>query len=70
MTQFSECYVEHIPREENVKVDALSEFASSEIDNYSRSVYFQVLRIATIDSKLVAPISMQETWIDPIKAHL
>ena len=32
MTQFDECHVEHIPREENAKADALSKFASSEIE--------------------------------------
>ena len=70
MTQFEECYVEHIPREENVKADALSQFASSEIENYAGSVYFQVLKTPTINSKLVAPIDVGSCWIDPIKAHL
>ena len=31
MTQFYECYMEHIPREENMKADALSKFAYSEL---------------------------------------
>ncbi|KAK1356799.1 hypothetical protein POM88_050057 [Heracleum sosnowskyi] len=38
MTQFDECYLEQIPREENMKVDTLSKFASSEIENYAGSV--------------------------------
>ncbi|XP_074355803.1 uncharacterized protein LOC141695458 [Apium graveolens] len=34
MTQFDECHVEHILREENAKADALSKFASSEIEKF------------------------------------
>ena len=70
MTQFDECQVEYIPREENAKADALSKFASSEIEESSGSVYFRVLKTPSIDAKLVAPIGMGETWMDPIKAHL
>ena len=33
MTQFEECTVEHIPREENTNADALSQFASSETES-------------------------------------
>lgn len=70
MTQFEECSVEHIPREENMKADALSKFASSEIEDYAGNVYFQVLKAPSIDAKLVAPISQGSCWIDPITAHL
>ncbi|KAL8105088.1 hypothetical protein AgCh_029034 [Apium graveolens] len=56
MTQFNECHVEHIPREENAKADALSKFASSEVEESSRSVYFRVLKTRSIDVKFVAPI--------------
>ena len=70
MTQFDECHVEHIPREENAKADALSKFASSEIENYAGSVYFQVLKAPSIAAKLVAPIDTGSCWMDPIKAHL
>ncbi|KAL8108705.1 hypothetical protein AgCh_008657 [Apium graveolens] len=70
MTQFNECHVEHIPREENVKADALSKFASSEIEESSGSVYFRVLKTRSIDVKLVAPIGLGTSWIDPIKAHI
>ncbi|XP_074324084.1 uncharacterized protein LOC141661003 [Apium graveolens] len=38
MTQFDECRLKHIPREENNKVDALSKFASSKIKESSGSV--------------------------------
>ncbi|XP_074322944.1 uncharacterized protein LOC141659908 [Apium graveolens] len=44
MTQFDECHVEYILKEENSKADALSKFASSEIENSSGSVYFYVLK--------------------------
>ncbi|XP_074323847.1 uncharacterized protein LOC141660757 [Apium graveolens] len=44
MTQFDECHVEHIPRDENAKVDALSKFASSKIEESSGSVHFRVLK--------------------------
>ncbi|XP_074373822.1 uncharacterized protein LOC141714189 [Apium graveolens] len=44
LTQFDEWYAEHIPREENTTEDALSRFASSEIKNYPRSIYFQEVR--------------------------
>ena len=70
MTQFEECVIEHIPREENTKADALSQFASSEIDNYSGTVYFQVLTAPSIEAKLVAPVEWGNSWMDPIKAHL
>jgi ribonuclease HI/transposase InsO family protein len=70
IAQFDECHVEYIPREENAKADALSQYASSEVETHSGSTYFQVLRTPTIDSKLVAPIGIRECWIDPIKAHL
>ena len=49
MTQFNECHIEHIPREENVKADALSKYASSEIESYPDTVYYEVLRTPTIN---------------------
>ncbi|XP_074342341.1 uncharacterized protein LOC141679866 [Apium graveolens] len=70
MTQYDECHIGHIPREENDKADALSKFASSEIEENLGSVYFRVLKIQSIDVKLVAPIVLEGSWIDPIKAHL
>ena len=70
MTQFNECHVEHIPREENAKADALSKFASSEIEESSGSVYFHDLKTRSIDVKLVAPVGLGMSWIDPIKAHI
>ncbi|XP_074342349.1 uncharacterized protein LOC141679876 [Apium graveolens] len=70
MTQFDECYVEHIPREENAKADALSKFASSEIEKSSGSVYFRVLKTRSIYVKLVAPIGLGASWIDSIKAYI
>ncbi|XP_074342458.1 uncharacterized protein LOC141680022 [Apium graveolens] len=70
MTQFDKCHVEYIPREENSKADALSKFTSYEIENSSGSVYFRVLKKRSIDVKLVSPIGLGESWIDPIKAHL
>ena len=70
ITQFEECHIEHIPREENMKADALSKYASSEIENYIGTVYYEVLKTPTIQRKLVAPISQGSCWMDPIKAHL
>ncbi|XP_074323318.1 uncharacterized protein LOC141660250 [Apium graveolens] len=70
MTQFDECHVDHIPREENAKADALSKFASSEVEKSFGSVYFCVLKTRSIDVKLVAPIGLGGSWIDPIKAHI
>ncbi|XP_074346937.1 uncharacterized protein LOC141685750 [Apium graveolens] len=70
MTQFDECHVEHISREENTKADALYKFASSKIEESSGSVYFRILKIRSIDVKLVAHIGMGTSWIDPIKANL
>ncbi|XP_074378185.1 uncharacterized protein LOC141719712 [Apium graveolens] len=69
MTQFDECHVEHIPMEENAKVDALSKFTSSEIEKSSGSMYFRILKIWSIDVKLVFPIWSGASWIDSIKAH-
>nr|XP_017227794.1 PREDICTED: uncharacterized protein LOC108203390 [Daucus carota subsp. sativus] len=70
MTQFEECLVEHIPKEENAKSDALSQFASSENEVCSGSVYYQVLKTLSINAKLVAPIHTEATWIDEIKSYL
>ena len=70
MTQFEECHVEHVPREENTKANALSQFASSEAENYSGSIYFQVLRTQSVEHKLIAPITFGGCWMDPIKSHL
>ncbi|XP_074377026.1 uncharacterized protein LOC141718544 [Apium graveolens] len=71
MTQFAKWYAEHVPREENTTADALSQFASSEIENYPRSIYFQVLKTPTIHViNLIAPIGVASCWIDPIKTHL
>ena len=70
MTQFDECHVKNIPREENAKANALSKFASSEIEKSSGSIYFRVLKTRSIDVKLVAPIGLGTSWIDPIKAYI
>ncbi|XP_074374516.1 uncharacterized protein LOC141714919 [Apium graveolens] len=70
MTQFDEYHVEHIPREENIKADALSKFSSSEIEESSGSIYFRILKTRSIDVKLVAPIGLGISSIDPIKAHI
>ncbi|XP_074346954.1 uncharacterized protein LOC141685769 [Apium graveolens] len=69
-THFDEWYAEHVPREENTTADALSQSASSEIENYSRSIYFQVLKTPTIHViNLIAPVGVASCWIDPIKTH-
>ncbi|XP_074336883.1 uncharacterized protein LOC141674055 [Apium graveolens] len=71
LTQFGEWYAERVSREENTTPDALSQFASSEIENYPRSIYFQVLKTPTIHViNLIAPVGMTCCWIDPIKTHL
>ncbi|XP_074348962.1 uncharacterized protein LOC141687835 [Apium graveolens] len=59
MTQFDEWYAEHVPREENTIDDALSQFFSSEIENYLRSIYFRVLKTSTIhDINLIEPVGV------------
>ncbi|XP_074324223.1 uncharacterized protein LOC141661137 [Apium graveolens] len=71
LTQFNEWYVEHIPREVNTKADALSQFPSSEIENYTRSIYLQVLKTPTIHViSLIVPVGVTSYWIDPIKTHI
>ena len=70
MTQFEECTVEHIPREENTNADTLSQFASSETGSCEGRIYFQVLKTPSIEAKLIAPIDVGSCWMDPIKAHL
>ncbi|XP_074347278.1 uncharacterized protein LOC141686122 [Apium graveolens] len=71
LIQFDEWYAEHVLREENTTVDALSKFASSEIENYPRYFYFQVLRTPTIHViNLIAPVGLNSYWIDPIKNHV
>ncbi|XP_074356056.1 uncharacterized protein LOC141695731 [Apium graveolens] len=59
LTQFDECYTKYVPRDENNTADALSKSASSEIENYPRSVYFQVFKTPTIHAiNLIAPIGL------------
>ncbi|XP_074346468.1 uncharacterized protein LOC141685255 [Apium graveolens] len=71
LTQFDEWYAEHVPREENTTTDVLSQFTPSEIENYPRSIYFQVLKTPTIHViNLIAPVGLTSCWIDPIKTHL
>ncbi|XP_074376910.1 uncharacterized protein LOC141718428 [Apium graveolens] len=71
LTQFDEWYVKHIPREVNTTDDALSQFASSEIENYPRSIYFQLLKTPTIHViNLIAPVGVEICWIYPIKTQL
>ncbi|XP_074351461.1 uncharacterized protein LOC141690573 [Apium graveolens] len=71
LTQFDEWYVEHVPREEYTTADALSQFASSEVENYPRNIYFQVLKTLTIYViNMIAPVGVASCWIDPIKTHL
>ncbi|XP_074342568.1 uncharacterized protein LOC141680169 [Apium graveolens] len=51
--------------------DSLSQFASSELENYPRSIYFQVLKTPTIHViNLIALVGMASYWIDPIKTRL
>ncbi|XP_074342454.1 uncharacterized protein LOC141680017 [Apium graveolens] len=70
LTQFDEWYAEHVPREENTTADALSQFASSEIENYRRNIYFQVLKTLNIHViNLIAPVGVESYWINPIKTH-
>ncbi|XP_074356821.1 uncharacterized protein LOC141696594 [Apium graveolens] len=70
MTQFDECLVEHISREENAKADALSQFSSSKLEESYGSVYIHFLITRSKDVKLVSPIGLGGSWIDPIKTHL
>ncbi|XP_063938001.1 uncharacterized protein LOC135147894 [Daucus carota subsp. sativus] len=70
MALFEECSVEYVPREENTKADALSQFASSDDEVCSGSVYYQVLRTPSIEAKLAAPIDTGATWLDEIKLYL
>ncbi|XP_074330359.1 uncharacterized protein LOC141667658 [Apium graveolens] len=71
LTQFNEWYAEHVSREGNTTADALSQFTSSEIENYPRTIYFQVLKTPTIHViNLIAPVGVESCRIDPIKTHL
>ena len=70
MTQFAECHIEHIPREENMKANSLSKYVLYEIESYHGTVYYGVLRTLTININLVPPISQGFCWMDPIRAHL
>lgn len=70
ISNFEECHVDHIPKEENANVDVLSMFASSEIENYARTVCYEVFKTPITDIRLVSHISHENYWMDPIKAHL
>ncbi|XP_074336692.1 uncharacterized protein LOC141673862 [Apium graveolens] len=51
--------------------DFLSKFSSSKIENYPRSIYFQVLKTPIIHViNLIATVGVASCWIDPIKTHL
>ena len=58
-----------MPREENTKADTLSQVASSDDEICSGSVYYQVIRTPSIETKLVAPIDTGSTWMDEIKLY-
>ena len=70
MALFDECIAEYVPREENTKADALSQFASSDDEICSRSVYYQVMITPSIEAKLIALIDTGATWMDEIKLYL
>ncbi|XP_074342583.1 uncharacterized protein LOC141680188 [Apium graveolens] len=71
LTHIDEWYTEIISREKNTTDDALSKFASSEIENYPRSIYFQVLKTHTIHViNLIAPTGVASYWNDLIKTRL
>ncbi|XP_074359948.1 uncharacterized protein LOC141700073 [Apium graveolens] len=71
LIQFDVWYVKHVLREENTTTDALSKFDSSEIENYPRSIYFQVLKTPTIHViNLISPAGLTSCWTDLIKSHL
>ncbi|XP_074360942.1 uncharacterized protein LOC141701179 [Apium graveolens] len=70
LTEFDEWYAEYVSREVNTTADALSQFASSEIENYPRTIYFQVLKTPTVYViNLIAPVGVASCRIDPIKTH-
>lgn len=48
----------------------LSKFVSIEVDSYAWSVYVEVLKFLSINSKLTASISVGSYWINHIKTHL
>ncbi|XP_074351311.1 uncharacterized protein LOC141690405 [Apium graveolens] len=80
LTQFDEWYAEHVPREENTTEDALSQLASSEIEKYPRSIYFQVLKTPTVHANGQAEVAnriildglknrverSRNTWVDEL----
>ncbi|XP_074356014.1 uncharacterized protein LOC141695685 [Apium graveolens] len=71
LTQFDKWYAEHVSREDNTTGDALSQFASSGIENYLRSICFQVFKTPTIYViNLITLVGVASYWIDPIKIHL
>lgn len=70
MTLFEECQIIYTPREENSKDDALSQFASSDNEIYSRSVYYQVPRTPCINGKLIASIDTGAIRMDEMKMYL
>ena len=70
ITYFEECTMEHVPREKTIKADALSLFASLEDETYTGNIYFEVLKAPSINAKLVALVTQEICWMDPIKAYL
>ena len=51
--------MQHIPRKENVKADALSLFAFSENELCSGSIYYQVFKTSSIDANMVALVDTE-----------
>ncbi|XP_074362423.1 uncharacterized protein LOC141702692 [Apium graveolens] len=71
LARFDKWYTKHVLREENTTTDALFQFTSSEIENYPRSIYFQVLKTPTIYViNMIALVGVESCWIYPIKTHL
>lgn len=54
MTNFEECQIQHIPREDNTIADALSRLASIEFEEYTRTVFLETIENPIIEVALVA----------------
>ena len=67
---FNKVTLEHIQREDNVRVDVLSRLATTKRKSHQRSVVQICLRKPSVGSDECLAVTEDNTWMTPIKKYL
>ncbi|KAI3829139.1 hypothetical protein L1987_03255 [Smallanthus sonchifolius] len=71
MLQFQECSIEHIPRSQNRKADALSKLASVQFAHLAKEIRVQTLDKPSICTEEISHLEdVGWTWMTPLMAYL